>query len=124
MRYRLTKTLYGKLPGEVVCGIKAALEEVYEPCRPRSCTIELKAAPYTHVCGEGEILTIVYAERHVTAEIVSENSLGASGVHDAIGREIVCPVGTTVISIGYMSGYYMHVLHVGDRPLLQLEGAA
>jgi hypothetical protein len=108
-KHRISKKTLSKLPAEIAEQIKV-LGERYEI---KSFTFENVSAGYKLYHSEGSRYTYIYGQRTQAVEMVSENTVGASGVRHEIGAQVALPTGTTVIEVWYFATFGMHVYNAG-----------
>ena len=114
MKHRISKKTLKSLPQEVA----KQIEFLGKDYGIKSFTFESVAPGYKQYHSEGSKYTYIHGQDTMRVNMVSEHSLGASNVHHEIGARVELPIGTTVIEIGYYSGFYMSVRNVGDTLVL------
>ena len=112
-KHRISKKTLSQMPQEVAEYIKS----IGDDYGIKSFNFKSVAAGHSIYHAEGGKYTYIYGKDTMKLEMVSENSLGASGVRHEIGARVAIPSGTTVIEVLYYSGFYMNVYNAGDLAL-------
>lgn len=110
---RISKRSMTELPKQVA----QAVQEMAAEYGIKSFTFQSKPEGYKHYTAEGHSYRFVYGDAAMGFEVVSQNTIGATGVQYGIGYERPLPAGTFEISVGYYAGYYMTVTAVGYRAI-------
>jgi hypothetical protein len=112
-KIRLSKKFYAALPANVAERI-AAIAADY---RIASARFNAQAEGYKVYAGEGDRIEVIVGEKRAAVEMVSENTLGASGLCHSIGDRIAPPVGSFVITVSYYGGYWMTIDNIQPRAI-------
>lgn len=107
-KVRISKKSLAAFPAEVSERI-AAIAESY---RISSMRFNRESEGFYYIAGEGERIEAVYGKNRKAVEMVSENSLGASGVNHSIGARLDLPVGSFLIVVSYYTRYFMSVYNI------------
>ena len=103
----------GKFAGYFTQDVADQIRQIAKRNHVASATIIDVAPDKTFVVGEGEFYSAMHPDgRNASFQVVSENTLGASGVSHAINSEFQLPAGTTLVVVGYLGGYYMSVYRI------------
>lgn len=107
-KVRISKKTLAAFPPEVSERI-AAIAESY---RVSSMRFNRECEGFAWYAGEGEFIEVVFGKNHKAVEMVSENTIGASGLNLSIGARVELPVGAFLIVVSYYAGYMMSVYNV------------
>jgi hypothetical protein len=113
MKHRISKKALSQMPADVAEMIRV----VGADYGIKSFEYEQKPAGYTVYHAEGARYYYVYAGDTLKVEMVSESTVGASGVRHEIGAKVQPPTGTTVITVSYYRDYYMSVVNISESAL-------
>jgi hypothetical protein len=111
--HRISKKTLSGLPGAVA----VAVQEMAADYGIKSFTFQSKPEGYEHYTAEGYSYRFVYGEQAMGFAVVSQDTIGATGVRHEIGYTRALPAGTFEIAVGYYSGYHMTVTAVGHRAI-------
>jgi hypothetical protein len=115
---RISKKLYNSLPDDVANALRGVVAR-----HPNIKSLRIVNEPegYKTYHGEGEEYTYYYDGQVMTLQMVSESTIGASGVRYEIGAQSPpLPAGTLVFRTWYagVNGYQLTVHVVGDTKFL------
>jgi hypothetical protein len=100
-KYRISKKTLSQMPAEVAEHIKA----IGDDYGIKSFYFNSVAAGHSIYHAEGGKYTYIYGNDTLRMEMVSENSLGASGMRHEIGARVSIPSGTTAQTKAYCQRY-------------------
>lgn len=112
-KVRLSKKFYAELPANVA----SRIESIAADYRIASATFNAVAEGYKVYAGEGDRIEIIVGEKSAAVEMVSENTLGASGLCHSIGAQTTPPVGAFVVTVSYYTKYWMTIDNVQPRAI-------
>ena len=121
-KHPISKKLLKQLPAVVA----EQLDAIGRRYHIHSFTYEQRER-YTLCTGEGDRYTVVYKGEVSSVEMVAEHNLGTKGLNHQIGAQIPMPVGCVVFEVGYLGGFYLHVVNVSgtdDMTVMGTEQAA
>lgn len=115
MKHRISKKTLSQMPAPIAAKVK----ELGERFNLKSFSYYQSSALKVYHA-EGSKYFYFYDGKELSVEMVSENTVGASGVRYEIGAEVLLPVGAVVIEVWYLGGFGMSISSVGD-PLLSMD---
>lgn len=109
---RISKKLTQMFPAEVVTKIN----DIAADYRIKAFTLETVSEDKVFVIGEGEKYTGISADgRTAGFEVVSANTIGASGLSHRINSQFAMPAGSYLIRVSYYTKYFMDVYQISPK---------